>query len=136
MRKVIYTIGFLLCLPLLGHAQQGGLVHVKVLDEQVKKNGREVDVRFTLDLTDVKLGGQESLRLHPVVVAKEGQKELVLSPVVVDGKIRSRVHEREKALKGISATDGAYTVVRRRNGPPRCPTSRGWRRVAWYCDSR
>lgn len=118
MRRTIYTIAFLWAAAALGFAQEGELIRVKVLHEEVKKNGREVDVRFTLDLTDVKVGNQKSLRLYPVVVAKEGKREWACAPVVVDGKTRSRVHKREKALTGVSATDGAYTVVRRKNGEP------------------
>lgn len=116
MKRTIYTIGFLLGISAFGYAQQGELVNVKVLDEEVKKNGREVNVRLTLDLTDVKVGGQESFHLYPAVVAKEGTKELLLAPVVVDGKTRSRVHRREKALTGASATDGAHTVLQRKSG--------------------
>lgn len=118
MRRTIYTIGFLLGIAALAHAQQGDLAGVRVLEEKVTKNGREVDVRMTLDLTGLRVGNQKSVRISPTVVAKEGGREVVLSPVVVDGKTRSRVHRREKALRGTSATDGAYTVVRRRNGRP------------------
>ena len=39
---------------------------------------------------------QESVRLYPVVVAKEGGKSLELPSVVLDGRVRDKVHRREK----------------------------------------
>ena len=59
---------------------------------------------------------QESVRLYPVVVAKEGGKSLELPSVVLDGRVRDKVHRREKALTGFAKTDGAYIALRRKNG--------------------
>lgn len=97
----------------MAQAQEGNLINVKVVNDEVKKQGREVSVKMTLDLTDLHVGNQKSVSLHPVVVAADGTREVALAPVVVDGKTRSRVHLREKALTGASpATDNAYAVVR------------------------
>lgn len=113
MKRMLYAMGLLMCASLQGHAQEGNLINVKVLNEEVKKQGREVSVKITLDLTGLKVGNQKSVCLHPVVVAADGSHEQVLAPVVVDGKTRSRVHRREKELKGVSpVTDKAYEVVR------------------------
>ncbi len=116
MKRMLYITGILLGASLFAYAQEGNLINVKVLNEEVKKNGREVNVKMIIDLTDVKVSNQKSVRLQPVIVAKEGGKELELAPVVVDGKTRTRIHEREKNLTGTSVTDDAYTVVRRKNG--------------------
>lgn len=110
---MLYVTGLLLCASLGGHAQEGNLIDVKVVNEEVKKQGREVSIRMTLDLTGLRVGNQKSVCLHPAVVSADGTREAVLAPVVVDGKTRSRIHRREKALTGASpATDNAYTVLR------------------------
>lgn len=36
--------------------------------------------------------------------------------MVLDGRVRDKVHRREKALNGFTKTDGAKTVLRRKNG--------------------
>ena len=113
MKRMLYVTGLLLCTSLGGYAQEGNLIDVKVVNEEVKKQGSEVSLRMTLDLTGLRVGNQKSVCLHPAVVSADGTHEAVLAPVVVDGKPRSRVHRREKALTGASpATDNAYTVLR------------------------
>ena len=113
MKRMLYVTGLLLCTSLGGYAQEGNLIDVKVVNEEVKKQGSEVSLRMTLDLTGLRVGNQKSVCLHPAVVSAAGTHEAVLAPVVVDGKTRSRVHRREKALTGASpATDNAYTVLR------------------------
>ena len=97
MKRMLYVTGLLLCTSLGGYAQEGNLIDVKVVNEEVKKQGSEVSLRMTLDLTGLRVGNQKSVCLHPAVVSADGTHEAVLAPVVVDGKTRSRVHRREKA---------------------------------------
>ena len=82
------------------------------------KKGKAVKFTWILyiDVTDMHVKRQESVRLYPVVVAKEGDKSLDLPSVVLDGRVRDKVHRREKALNGFTKTDGAKTVLRRKNG--------------------
>ena len=89
---------------------------VRVVNDEIKKNGREVHVNFVLDIEEMHVKRQESVRLYPVVVAKEGGKSLELPSVVLDGRVRDKVHRREKALTGSAKTDGAYIALRRKNG--------------------
>lgn len=97
-------------------AQTGHLAGVRVVDDEVKKHGREVHVNLVLDVAGMHVKRQESVRLYPVVVAKEGGKSLELPSVVLDGKVRDKIHRRTKALTGSAVTDGAQTVLRRKNG--------------------
>lgn len=113
---MLYITGVLLGTSLVAIAQEGNLMDVKVVNDEVKKNGREVNVRMTIDLTDLKVGRQKSVQLIPVIVAKDGSNERALKPVIVNGKVRSRVHKRDKALKGKAVTDEAYETIRRKNG--------------------
>ena len=114
--KLICSALFLLgtCLP--ASAQTGHLSGVRVVNDEIKKNGREVHVNFILDIEEMHVKRQESVRLYPVVVAKEGGKSLELPSVVLDGRVRDKVHRREKALTGSAKTDGAYIALRRKNG--------------------
>ena len=59
---------FGICVPVC--AQTGHLSGVRVINDEIKKNGREVHVDFVLDVTDMHVKRQESVRLYPVVVAK------------------------------------------------------------------
>ena len=115
MKRILYITGILLSASLWTHAQEGQLINVKVINESVTKNGREVNVKMTLDLTDMEIGNQKSVRLKPIIVAKTDSKELELPPVVVDGRTRNRIHKRMKALTGKSTVDDAYMVVRRKS---------------------
>ena len=114
--KLICSALFLLgtCLP--ASAQTGHLSGVRVVNDEIKKNGREVHVNFVLDIEEMHVKRQESVRLYPVVVAKEGGKSLELPSVVLDGRVRDKVHRREKALTGSAKTDGAYIALCRKNG--------------------
>ena len=71
-------------------------------------------MNFILDIEEMHVKRQESVRLYPVVVAKEGGKSLELPSVVLDGRVRDKVHRREKALTGFAKTDGAYIALRRK----------------------
>ena len=115
MKRILYITGILLSASLWTHAQEGQLINVKVINESVTKNGREVNVKMTLDLTDMEIGNQKSVRLKPIIVAKTDSKELELPLVVVDGRTRNRIHKRMKALTGKSTVDDAYIVVRRKS---------------------
>ena len=86
MKRMLYVTGLLLCTSLGGYAQEGNLIDVKVVNEEVKKQGSEVSLRMTLDLTGLRVGNQKSVCLHPAVVSADGTHEAVLAPVVVDGK--------------------------------------------------
>lgn len=63
---------FGICVPVC--AQTGHLSGVRVINDEIKKKGREIHVDFVLDVTDMHVKRQESVRLYPVVVAKEGIK--------------------------------------------------------------
>lgn len=97
-------------------AQESKLTGITVLNPEVKREKREVRLSMTFDLTRLDMGTQRSVRFRPVIVQREGSRELQLAPVIVDGKIRSRVHKRQKTLTGVSVTDSAYLVMRRKNG--------------------
>ena len=75
MKRMLYVTGLLLCTSLGGYAQEGNLIDVKVVNEEVKKQGSEVSLRMTLDLTGLRVGNQKSVCLHPAVVSADGTHE-------------------------------------------------------------
>ena len=54
---------------------------MKFLKNIIKKNGREVHVNFVLDIEEMHVKRQESVRLYPVVVAKEGGARSLTSAI-------------------------------------------------------
>ena len=111
MKRSVYAMICLLGCAAVVQAQEGTLTQVKVLSEEVSRRNQEVDVRMTLDLTRLRVGRQESVRLQPVVVAKEGTEERLLTPVVIDGKARGKMHRRQKMLGGTAPTDEAMVFI-------------------------
>lgn len=103
MKRMLYVTGLLLCTSLGGYAQEGNLIDVKVVNEEVKKQGSEVSLRMTLDLTGLRVGNQKSVCLHPAVVSADGTHEAVLAPVVVDRQdAQPRAPPREGADRSLS----------------------------------
>ena len=75
MKRMLYVTGLLLCTSLGGYAQEGNLIDVKVVNEEVKKQGSEVSLRMTLDLTGLRVGNQKSVCLHPADPTKADRTE-------------------------------------------------------------
>lgn len=85
------------------------------VEPSVVKSGPDVKVRLDMALDNVDLKAQHALVLTPVLQSKDGQIEKTLAPVIVNGRIRQKVYDREQAL-GYAGTEVApYAVVRREN---------------------
>lgn len=113
MKKIVAVVMGCICAWNVS-AQTTHLTEVSVADPQVRKQGRQVEVSLTLDLSQLEVKQQQSIRLYPVLVANEGEQCLELAPVILEGSTRHRVHQRQKALRGAAPTDGAYGVLRPR----------------------
>lgn len=114
MKRNLYTcfIGVMFLLSPAVSGQESNLIHVHVADQAVVKTGRKIAVKLTLDVSGLNLGSQQSIRLQPAVVARTGSEELLLQPVIIDGRTRYRVHNRAKALNGEDYTRDAYMAFR------------------------
>ena len=113
MKRTIYTTLLIAAACFGAQAQEGNLTRVQVNQESVQKTGRTMQLDLLLDFSQLKVSRQRSVRLTPAIVQQEGNQEVVLQPIVIDGRIRSRIHQRQQALTGRSeATEGAYTVLK------------------------
>lgn len=116
MKKTIILLTCLLAASPAVWAQNAYLEQLKVENRSVEKVNRSVRVTADFNLNDMKLNTQHSLRLVPVIVSADGTHELPLEPIVVNGKVRSKVIERQLALGEAQADN--ITFVRRDNGKP------------------
>lgn len=116
MKKTIILLTCLLAASPAVWAQNAYLEQLKVENRSVEKVNRSVRVTADFNLDDMKLNTQHSLRLVPVIVSADGMHELSLDPIVVNGKVRSKVIERQLALGEAQADN--ITFVRRDNGKP------------------
>ena len=114
MKKTIILLTCLLAASPAVWAQNAYLEQLKVENRSVEKVNRSVRVTADFNLDDMKLNTQHSLRLVPVIVSADGTHELPLEPIVVNGKVRSKVIERQLALGEAQADN--ITFVRRDNG--------------------
>ena len=85
------------------------------VEPSVVKSGPDVKVRLDMALDNVDLKAQHALVLTPVLQSKDGQIEKALAPVIVNGRIRQKVYDREQALGYADAEVAPYAVVRREN---------------------
>lgn len=116
MKKTMILLTCLLAASPAVWAQNAYLEQLKVENRSVEKVNRSVRVTADFNLNDMKLNTQHSLRLVPVIVSADGTHELPLEPIVVNGKVRSKVIERQLALGEAQADN--ITFVRRDNGKP------------------
>lgn len=132
-----YSMTMALFIALSAGLSAQGITGVQVKNGNIKKKGPTVSVNMQLDLTNMQVGRQRSVVLEPVIVASDGSREQALQPVVVDGRVRHRVHLRQEALTGRDPQPDAYTTVLRRNGEEQ--TVDYGQQVAyepWMADSR
>lgn len=119
MKRIIYITLFVTVACLGVRAQEGALTGIKVEGDSIQKKGKEIFLEFSLDLSRLKVGNQRSVRLTPAIVRQEGDGEVALRPIVIDGRTRGRIHDRQQALYGRSeATEGAYSVLKSSEGLP------------------
>lgn len=116
MKNTIALLACLLAATPAVWAQNGYLEQLKVENRSVEKVNRNVRVTADFNLDGMNLNTQHSLRLVPVIVSADGTHEQPLDPVVVNGKVRSKVIERQQALGNTKEDD--TPAVRRTNGKP------------------
>lgn len=117
MKKYIISLAFVLAagIPVLG--QTSYLSEIKIVDrEVVKTDNRQANVKMTLNLDNLDLKNQHSLRVVPVIFSADGSQEQELPPFVINGKVRDKVQQRTEAFEHTDLNPGAVVKVRRKNG--------------------
>lgn len=80
-----------------------------------KTTDRQVKISMTFDLSKLDIESQHSLRLVPVLEASDGKNKKELEPVIINGKIRNRVHNRLEKIGHMTLNPEAQQTLLRKN---------------------
>ena len=117
MKKHILSLAILLAAGGYAFGQTVYLSEIKVTNREVTKTAdRQANVSMELNLDELDMKRQHSLRLTPVILSADGSQEAELPPVVINGKVRDRVLQRVETLDHVRLNPDAIAVVRRKNG--------------------
>ncbi len=108
----IYIIFLLLgtfLLPAMAQDAYKGQIKYNHID--VKKQNKQLIIKFQIDLSSVELNSQRIIELTPVLKGKKGN-DLHFDPFYIAGRTREKVIERNGQLKNL----GAERFIVRRNG--------------------
>lgn len=110
MKKTILLAGWLLAACPAAFAQTHYLENLKLENQQVSKTGSRVTVSADIVLDEMELNRQQSVRLVPVLVSADGMKQQELAPVLIEGKVRSKVTDRRLALGEMVEEEGTVRI--------------------------
>lgn len=116
-KTMIFFVWMLAACPMAVLGQTQYLESLAVENRSVEKVGRNVQVSADIRLDEMKLNRQQTLRLVPVLVSADGTEQMELDPILIDGKVRSKVNERKVALGDLVEEEGVQRLTRR-NGEP------------------
>lgn len=112
MKKTILLVGWLLTACTATFAQTHYLENLKLDNQCVVKTGNDVSVSVDIRLDGMRLGRQQSVRLVPVLVSADGTRQQELVPVLIEGKVRSKVTDRKLALGELQEEEGMIRLKR------------------------
>ncbi len=95
------------------------LPSLDISNKTLTKNGREITLAMDIDMGELRMGVQHTMALTPVLVSKDGKKEIEFPPVIIDGRIRDKVYQRALILESVDLppyhNDDAQIIIRRHN---------------------
>ena len=112
MKKTILLVGWLLTACTATFAQTHYLENLKLDNQCVVKTGNDVSVSVDIRLDGMRLDRQQSVRLVPVLVSADGTRQQELVPVLIEGKVRSKVTDRKLALGELQEDEGMIRLKR------------------------
>lgn len=116
MKKTrLLLAGLLLACPAV-FAQTYYLENLKVENRAVEKEGQTVRISMDVNMDEVEMKNQHSLRLVPTLVSADGKQEQELDPILVNGKIRNKVMDRQETLGDLDRENREVPRIRRNNG--------------------
>ena len=117
MKRQIISFAAMCALTVTLHAQTAYLSEIAINNRHIEKNAaRQVEVSFEVDLSQLDIKRQHSLQLVPVIVSADRSQEAALPPIIINGKVRDRVQNREAALDKTELNPEAAATIRRKNG--------------------
>ena len=116
MKKIFYILFLALISTSIATAQTRYINNVKFDNLSTQKVNDQVQVNMNMLLQTLKLNSNDMLILTPVLYSNKGTDSVELAPVVVLGKIRNRIVERNERLhNAVPVPSNAQTVVARKN---------------------
>ena len=112
MKKTILLVGWLLTACTATFAQTHYLENLKLDNQCVVKTSNDVSVSVDIRLDGMRLDRQQSVRLVPVLVSADGTRQQELVPVLIEGKVRSKVTDRKLALGELQEEEGMIRLKR------------------------
>ena len=76
------------------------------------RQGRTVELKMSVDLSNAKIRTQHTVALTPVLVSADGNREIAFPPIVIDGKTRHKVYLRAQRSKAWNSR--LFTTIRHR----------------------
>lgn len=117
MKKYIISLAFVLAAGIPVFGQTSYLSEIKIVNREVVKTGdRQANVKMTVNLDELDIKNQHSLRVVPVILSADGSQQQELPSFVINGKVRDRVQQRTEALDDTNLNPDAVVKVRRKNG--------------------
>lgn len=109
--KIIYVLTVIVSLsPLQNNAQQVSSINYAKVKEFVQEgNFIRVEIDFYID--SLNLSARNQITFIPVI--KNNDRELMLKPLIVNGRIRHKVYERQKTLGTLNEKNGEMLVVKK-----------------------
>lgn len=115
MKKSILLVGWLLAAAPATFGQTHYLENLLLANQQVTKTGDKVILSTDIRIDDMQLKRQQAIRLVPVLVSADGTQHKELSPIWIEGSVRSKVNDRKRTLGILSETDESL-CIKRKNG--------------------
>lgn len=114
-RTIVSYIFFSFCVLVFG--QTSYFEGIRILNRSIEKSAdRKVMIKMSLDFSGLDINRQHSLVIVPVIASQNGESELQLPSVVLNGKVRDKVNERVELLSDTMLYSHDATVIRRNNG--------------------
>lgn len=118
--KRIYIILLLIlaCRPavLLAGNETSYLSSIGIRQGGVIRQGRTVELKMSVDLSNAKIRTQHTVALTPVLVSADGNRETAFPPIVIDGKTRHKVYLRAQRLESVELPpfhdDSSQVIIR------------------------
>lgn len=118
----IMLLSLAVCIPSTLCAEKTAtyLSEIEIDSLGVLKENREVRLSMQIGLSRLKMKTQHTVALIPVIISKDGSREMTFPPVVIDGRTRNSVYLRAQRLESVEMPpyhdDNAQAIIRRKNG--------------------
>lgn len=115
MKRTTLLVSWLLAACPVAFGQTHYLENLRLDNQSVTKTGNGVTVSADIRMDGMKLDRQQAIRLVPVLISADGTQIQELAPVLIEGKVRSKVTDRRLALGETTGKEGAIRI-KRENG--------------------